>query len=131
MAAVTHPVHYEYDPKLEAIVARRDTGQQRIAVRVPSIPTLEGGPNTFSPSRDGRYLAYVDSRRRMLIGFGFRDELFLADLETGERKRIALLIERECVQWSRDSRHVYFANGEGQGPMQVRVVDVDRTFGRR
>lgn len=127
----TPRVRYDYDAKLAAIVAQRDGGPGRAVLRVPGDKRLEGGPNTFSPSPDGRYLAYVDSRRTPQNGAEVRHELFLADLKTGNRRRIAPLVEAEFVPWSRDGRRVYFANGDDGPPYSVRVVDADRVFGRR
>jgi len=91
-------------------------------------PELGWDVEEFDASPDGRYLAYVDS---WLCGFGVRHELFLADLQSGRRRKIAELDVAEHVPWSRDSRHVYFANPEGDAPMHVRVVDPDQLFGRR
>jgi iron complex outermembrane receptor protein len=96
-------------------------------------PDLGAGETSIepAPSPDGRYLAYVDSRRTPNNGAEVRNELFLADLKTGRRRRIAALVEAEFVPWSRDGRHVYFANGDDGPPYSVRVVDADRVFGRR
>jgi Tol biopolymer transport system component len=127
----TPRVRYDYDAALGAIVVQRNGGPGQVVVHVPASKLLEGGPNTFSPSPDGRHLAYVDSRRARRSGVRVRNELFLADLQTGDRRRIAALIEAEFVPWSRDGRHVYFANGDDGPPYRVRVVDVGRVFDRR
>lgn len=127
----TPRVRYDYDAKLGAIVAQRNGGPGQPVLRVRGSKLLEGGPNTFSPSPDGRYLAYVDSRRARRSGAGVRNELFLADLKTGRQRRIAALIEAEFVPWSLDSRRVYLANGDDGPPYRVRVIDAERLFGRR
>lgn len=124
-------VRFDYDAKLGAIVSQREGELRQAVVRVPGSKLLAGGPNAFSPSPDGRYLAYVDSRRTRRSDVGVRHELFLVDLKSGQQRRIAALIEAEFVPWSRDSRHVYFANCADGPPYVVRLVDVNRVFGRR
>jgi Tol biopolymer transport system component len=108
---------------LDVYVATMDPQSGRIlAPPQKAIKHFEGANSWPAYSRDGRYLAYITTRRRSFQAAVFPDILCVHSLETGKEREFRTKFKRLAgTRWSPDGQWLYVAAWDDQGMGIYRV----------